>query len=287
MLGGSRKVLSGPHGVLSTPDAVDRRETRFVGRQARLELVFAARGGRTVLAHAYAEPPFRVGRSFAEGPGAHMILASSAPGIFGGDDLTEHVQVDRGARVRLTSQSALQVHPVPGGEAARFRSTYEVAEEATLQCRWDPLIPFAEARLAQEIEIRLAGTASLFWSDAFMSGREGRGERWRFAALAHELCVIRTGRLEYMERYRLVPADQRLAHPWGGGDASYFGTILAIGSRDVPAMAARLHADLGRVDGLRAAADALDSRTLLVRLAASAGVCFHEARSYLERLLCA
>ena len=42
--------------------AVDRRDAGEVGRHARLELVFAVRGGRTVLAHAYAEPPFRVGR---------------------------------------------------------------------------------------------------------------------------------------------------------------------------------------------------------------------------------
>ena len=40
----------------------DRRGRPTVGRHARLELVFSMRRGRTVLAHAYAEPPFRVGR---------------------------------------------------------------------------------------------------------------------------------------------------------------------------------------------------------------------------------
>ena len=47
----------------------DERSLSVVGRHARLELAFGYRNGRTVLAEAYAEPPFRVGRCFAEGEG--------------------------------------------------------------------------------------------------------------------------------------------------------------------------------------------------------------------------
>ena len=68
------------------------------------------------------------------------------------------------------------------GGAARLRSTYEVGADAELRCEWDPLIPFAASRLEQQIEIDCRPTARLSWSDAFMSGREGRGERWQFQA---------------------------------------------------------------------------------------------------------
>lgn len=41
-----------------------------------------------------------------------MIMASSAPGIFGGDRFQQRIRLEPGARVRLTSQSALHVpHP--------------------------------------------------------------------------------------------------------------------------------------------------------------------------------
>ena len=95
-----------------TPSTADRRSAAAVGRDARLELAFDARGGRTVLAHAYAEPPFRIGRDLRPrrrglrhprllGPG-HLRRRHAAP--------IGHGRARR-ARACLTSQSALQVHP--------------------------------------------------------------------------------------------------------------------------------------------------------------------------------
>ncbi len=43
-----------------------------------------------------------------------------------------------------------------------------------------------------------------------MSGREGRGERWAFETLEHELAVTCGGTLAYLERYRLEPGTQPL-----------------------------------------------------------------------------
>ena len=151
---------------------LDRRATGQVGRHARLELVFTVRDGRTVLAHSYAEPPFRAGRWFAEGDGLHMILASSSPGIFGGDVLDQSIVVEAGARVRLTSQSAPQLHASADGAAAIVRSKYHVAGEAHLACQWDPLIPFPVSRLDQRIDVTLESGSILYWSDAMMSGRK-------------------------------------------------------------------------------------------------------------------
>jgi urease accessory protein len=178
-----------------------------VGRHARLELVFDYRGGRTVLAQAYAEPPFRVGGWFAEGDGLHMILTSSAPGVFGHDHLRQIVRVKRGARVRLTSQAATQVHPSLDGATAQLRSSYHVEAGAYLHCDWHPLIPFKEARIDQRIDVNIAGGGYLYWSDALMSGRQARDERWQFASLAHEIVVSRDGALEYLERYRICPNE--------------------------------------------------------------------------------
>ena len=66
------------------------------------------------MAHAYAEPPFRVGRAFELADAAYVIIVCSGPGVFAGDLLTQSVVVHQGARVVLTSQSALQIHPAPG-----------------------------------------------------------------------------------------------------------------------------------------------------------------------------
>ena len=74
----SRELSEEP---LSRP-ARDHRSASAVGRAARLELVFERRGARTVVAHAYAEPPFRIGRTFDLQGAAYVIIVCAGPGIF-------------------------------------------------------------------------------------------------------------------------------------------------------------------------------------------------------------
>lgn len=261
----------------------DVRSAGDIGRRARLELRFAERNGRTFIAHSYAEPPFRVGASFQSAEGLHLIVASSAPGIFGGDHFEQTIVVERGARVRLTSQSAMQLHPAAGGTCATLSSTYRVESGAALQCEWDPVIPFSRARLDQRIEIDLAGDATLFWSDAVMSGREARGERWEFERLAHELCLVRAGSLVYLERYLLSPAERAVDRPWLGEDACYFGTALAVNCGVSQIALDALQEEIAP-DG---AADRLGDGIVLVRLMAASGVTFHEARMRVRNRLTA
>jgi urease accessory protein len=271
--------------VREVSDATDDRTASDVGRKARLELAFGVRNGRTVLTHGYAEPPLRTGRPFQEGDGLHLILASSAPGLFGGDTMAQTVQVESGATVRLTSQSAMQLHPSPEGTPVVISSTFDVAAGATLSCAWDPSIPFAGVHVRQRIEIAVAAGGRLWWSDAMMSGREGRGERWQFGSFGHELRVRRAGALAYLERYRLDPAVTSLTAPWIADDAGYTGTVLRAGYEDSPATAEAVHRALAVVDGVHGSADVLDDDLLLVRLVAATGVPFHRARHTIRTVL--
>jgi urease accessory protein len=260
-------------------ETADGRALCEVGRQARLELTFAIQGGRTVLAHAYAEPPFRVGQCLPDGDGVHLIVASSGPGVFGGDFLQQTIIVGKDAHVRLTSQSAMQLHAVPDGSVATLASRYKIESGGHLHCEWDPLIPFPEARLDQRIDLDLARDSTLFWSDALMAGREARGERWQFAQLSHELRLSREDRLAYMERYCIERAGASPTRRWVADDACYFGTMLVVGPQADRGAAARLQGALNALNGIRGAADCLDEHLLLVRLMASSGVPFHEARA--------
>jgi urease accessory protein len=258
--------------------ARDGRALADVGRHGRLELRFGWRGHRTVVLHSYAEPPYRVGRVLPYGDGIHLILASSAPGIFGGDCLAQVIVVESGARVRITSQSAMQVHPNEAGEIATLASTYRVEGGGQLACEWDPLIPFADARLDQRIAIEVADGSSLFWSDAMMAGREARGERWRFSQLAHELRLVRNGTLAYMERYNIVPDAGVLERRWTADEASYFGTVLALGAAATREVSERTYRELAAIEGVCASTDLLEQNLLLARLVSSSGTSFREAR---------
>jgi urease accessory protein len=147
------------------------------------------------------------------------------------------------------------------------------------------LIPFPDARLDQRLEVHVAGTGRLYWSEALMIGRHARGERWMFATLGHELKVFREGSLEYLERYRIEPRDARATRPWAAADAAYLGTTFASGVDVERDDAERLHADLTAIPGLRAAVDRLERHLLLVRMMGQSGPPFHDARVRVERAL--
>jgi len=262
----------------------DCREAAVIGREARLELVFGTRGRRTVLRHGYAEPPFRLSRPFEEAGTLHVILTSSGPGIFGGDCLRQHIHVERGARVRLTSQSSIQAHPDCDRSIASIDSRFEVEDAARLACQWLPLIPFAAATVKQRIAVDLAATGSLYWSDAFMAGRSGMGERWRFRRLDHELRVKRAATLEYLERYDIEPGARSLTNRWTAGDCAYFGSTIVSGPVYSTERLDALHAALAEA-GVHAAVDGLGPSLTVARLASASGPCFHAARAAIDATL--
>jgi urease accessory protein len=260
---------------------LDSRSPAAIGRTARLELVFEARGGRTVVAHSYAEPPFRIGRTFDADGAAYMILVCSGPGIFAGDALTLSIRVGAGARVMLTSQSALQVHPASSPSPAIVRHEYVVEDEGELHAHWDPVIPFAGARLDQRFDLQIAESGRLYWSDALMSGRVSRAEAWRFDALAHELRLRIGGRLKYLERYVLAPSDRCVADRWIAGEMHYGATALTYHERATTDTAESLQREIDSVsaDGVRVGVDLVDARLLVGRLLASCGAPFWSARA--------
>jgi urease accessory protein len=266
---------------------LDSRATSGVGRDARLALAFDAHHGRTRLAASYAEPPFRIPRGFPDlhdgGRALHAILASSAPGVFGGDCFTQSIHVASGAQVRLTSQSATQMHPSPAGDAAVLKASYRVASAGHLHCAWDPSIPFAGARIDQRIEIDLAKQATLFWSDAIMSGREACGERWAFASVRHELRIARDDHLVYLERYAVEPANRPTSNAWITADSCYFGTVLIVGPA-AGAPAAGVHAAIAHNAAVHAAVDQLEDDVVLIRVASASGPPFHAVRRRLAAI---
>ena len=270
-----------------------------MGRRARLELHFERRRERTVLARAYAEPPFRIGHAFDVDGAAYVILVCASPGIFAGDRFDTRVTVGPGARVLLASQSSLQVHPGDACEPASISSEFHVAGDGELHCLWDPIIPFAHARLTQRLDLDLAEDSRLYWSDALMSGRSSRGESWEFAALDHELRVAIGGTLGYLERYRLAPTENATAstgstgstgptrpagsaHRWIAGAAHYIGTILTHHPDLTSTLAERLHTALAAEDGVQGAVDLVEPELMVGRVLGANGAAFLRARSALR-----
>jgi urease accessory protein len=254
-----------------------------------------------VLAHAYAEPPLRVGQTLEAAGAAYVILACSGPGLFGGDRHHHVISIGRGARVLLVSQSSLQVHPAPHAEPsngeglrgldadveARDRCAahheYTVEDDAELHCVWDPVIPFAGARIAQRFIVDAAVGSRVYWSDALMSGRTRRGESWRFDEVSHEFRLAVGGSLKYLERYVVRPGGQDVARLFVTGGADYVGTSLVYHDRADEAVAGALQRSLDGVGSVSTGVDLVEERLLVSRMLSSDGAAFARARALFRR----
>ena len=272
-----------PRSALPSPGFAsgDIRASSAIGRNARLELAFEQRRGRTVVTHQYAEPPFRVARTFDLGGAAYVILVCAGPGVFGGDALSQSIHIGRGARVVLVSQAALQVHPSPSGSTAPaiLRHVYRVEADGELHCHWDPLIPFAGARVDQRFDLQIADDSRLYWSDAVMAGRVSRGEAWQFAALTHELALRAGGRLIYLERYRVMPSERHAQRQWLSGRATHFATTLVRHSAATRDIAEDLQRRLASMTAIVSGVDLVEPALVLVRLLTADGASFGRARA--------
>jgi len=218
-----------------------------------------------------------------------VILVCAGPGIFGGDALQLSIRVGPGARVVLTSQSALQVHPSAAASPAVIRHHYTVEDEGELHAHWDPVIPFAAARLDQRFDVEIGEGSRLYWSDALMSGRVSRAETWRFDSLAHVLRLHVGTTLKYLERYALTPDDRSFAHSWIAGDAHYAATALTYHERATADTAESLQRTMEAAagDGVRVGVDLVAPRLLVGRFVGSSGAPFAAARASYQHLVLA
>jgi len=241
-----------------------------VGRRGRLELAFSMQNGQTVLRHSYCEVPFKITRLLnSRAPAAHLILMHCTAGIFGGDDLDCSIRVEPGARVRITQQSATKIHPSQG-RLARQDSHIVVESGAELQFFLEPVIPFAESSLSQTTRIDVQPGGRLMFWEAFMAGRVGRGERWRFRELASETCLYSDGALRYLDRFQLTKDFE--GSPWAMGDCAHLGTGLYVG-RDSQRFASVLHQSMPQAGIDTPAAD-----LAVIRVVSASGPDFHRCR---------
>lgn len=212
-----------------------------VGRHARMDLVFAQQGSRTILRHAYCEVPFKVTRVLNwQQPAAHLILMHSTAGVFGGDELECSIRAERGTRALVTQQSATKIHPSEGRPA--IQTNHIVVETgAELELFLEPLIPFADSILRQSTRIEVAPGGRLVFWEGMMAGRVGRGECWAFRELAMETHLLSGNQSVYLDRFRLPTGFERSA--WAMADRNYVGTGLYVGE-EAQGFAETLHAVL-------------------------------------------
>jgi urease accessory protein len=137
----------------------------------QLDLCFARRGSVTVLDRRRFRWPFVLTGTFAlDAHPRHMltvIVQTGAGALHGGDRLSQHIVVERGAAAHITTPGASCVYRAEPGQDSRDHVTLSVAEDGYLEYLPEPRILFPDAALEQSLEIECSPGGVALVSGAF------------------------------------------------------------------------------------------------------------------------
>ena len=213
-----------------------------------------------------------------------MILVCSGPGVFAGDRLEQRVRVEPAHASCWSRRRRCRCIPAEAAGPAALDSWYDVEHDATLDCFWDPLIPFAGSRLQQRIDLRVAEGGQLFWSDALMSGRVGARRSVAIRVARPRAARERRRLVDLPGALRLAPTLARPGAPRGARrSAHYLGTTIVWSAAATAARAEEAQRRLATIDGLRAGVDCPSPTSSCGRLLAARGPRFASAARRVAR----
>jgi urease accessory protein len=215
-------------------DLSEAQKARLPHWDARLDLAYARRGERTVLARREHRGPLRVQRDlYPEGEGTcHTIIVHPPGGIAGGDRLALGVELGAGSRALLTTPGAGKWYRTDGAAAGQTLA-FDVQAGASLE--WLPMegIVFNGAVADMQTTVNLAAGATYLGWEILCLGRTASGERFERGRLRTRTELRRDGRRLWLEQGCLDGGDPLMASPVGLAGHTVCGTLVAAG-RDIP-----------------------------------------------------
>jgi urease accessory protein len=190
---------------------------------------------RTVIARQRSRPPLQTfGLQDADCHGsAYLQIVNPCGGLFEGDSTAVEVSLQRGAHLYLTTQAATKVYPAEHGQVTRQHIRLHVASGAILEYFPLPLIPFARALYAQEIEIQVKSGGICLVAEVLAPGRIARGERFAYEMVRSRVEGWMDDRLALFEQLRLQPEQDSYAGVGMLDGQSYVATLYVLTSQDL------------------------------------------------------
>jgi urease accessory protein len=197
-----------------------------------LALDLVCHEGRTSIAHQRFRPPLQIfGVQEADRYGsAYLQILNPCGGLFEGDSAEVEVNVHQGAHLYLTTQAATKIYPAQHRQVSRQRIRLRIAAGAILEYFPLPLIPFAHARYAQEVEMQVESGGICLLAEILAPGRVARGERFAYHIVHSRVQGWVDDRLALFEQLILQPEQNAYAGLGVLDGNSYVATLYVLTS---------------------------------------------------------
>lgn len=207
-------------------EAVEQR-----GWEARLELEYACRNGRCLLAERRHQGPLRVQKSlYPEGHGTcHTIVVHPPGGIAEGDSLELDVSLREDTRVLITTPGAAKWYGCTGA-GARQELRFEIQPGAMIEWLPQETIVFDGARAEMTTSVRLHGDAVYLGWEILCLGRHAAGERLSRGRVRLRTEIWRDGARLWNEFGLIHGGDAQLESPAGCAGHPVCATMLLAGT---------------------------------------------------------
>ena len=173
-----------------------------------VDLVFAASGNGTVLAHAHVRAPLKIVRPFELDAGRVLVqILHLGPGLCAGDEYTIDITVQTGARAVVIMQSASRVLGMPERTHATQRVTLTIEPGGHLEYYPGLTIPFADASFVQRVYVDAARDSRVGILETWGMGRSGRGEHLAFRRISSRTTLTIDGDAVYADAMELEPSS--------------------------------------------------------------------------------
>jgi len=176
------------------------------------DLLFAQRGGRTVMVRSLVTAPMTLVRPFQLRDGRLLVpLITLGPGLCSQDVVRMRICVEAGARVVVTTTAATRVLSMPPGTHAEQHVEIDAAPGAQVEYYPAVTIPFPDSAFLQTVRVRAAAGARVGVMETWALGRTARGEYLDFQSLSNRTTLHVDGELVYADATELRPDASPLA----------------------------------------------------------------------------
>lgn len=208
------------------------------GKRGYLRLGFEVDSrGRSILRDLYRCAPIIVQQALyfdEQMPSLPCVYILSAGGpVVEGDGYEHHFSLSENACAYISTGAATKVARMRGGKAL-LRQAVRLDAGAYLEYLPEAVIPCAGADYITENEIVIDSSATLCYSEIFLSGRRYSGERFLYRRLALHTRVLRpTGEVVCVDNVEVSPQNQDIHARGVLGGYELFASVLILTPREV------------------------------------------------------